>query len=68
MARTADGPRKTEFVGIPLDREMKRRLVRVSRTKKRAHTDVAREYIADGIAKDEQVEQPAPIEEPAAAK
>lgn len=54
MTRTANGPRKTEFVGIPLDKNSKRRLKAVAAVKRRSHTELARDYVMTGIERDEQ--------------
>lgn len=53
MARTMSGPRKSEHLGIPVDRDTKRRLKRVATAKKLPHTELARGYVVDGIDRDE---------------
>lgn len=52
MARTSENPLK-EFLGIPINREDKRRLRRVAKEKDRSPTELARSYIVKGAIEDE---------------
>lgn len=61
MTRRRRQPRKTEFLGIPLDRQSKRRLVMAAAVAGIPHTRMARTFVMDGLARverDQQQQQP----------